>query len=364
MFFAANRKKMTVKELIKLRLFSQQGASPMFSNPSEVVEWMGAVQAQDYFGSLWAVGLRCKNVCESDIEQTIAAKKIIRSWPMRGTLHFVAHQTLRWMLKYLTPRVVTRVASVYKQAELDGKVFKKSAKLLTKALQSQKQLTRGALYEILEKGGIATGNYRGLHILGYLAQEGLICLATRLGKQPSFALLDEWVEPAPMIGKEEAFSKLCAIYFRSHGPALTEDFMWWSGLTKKEAEIAIEENKSSLSEARIANRTFYFREGEQQAGKIPQVILIPAFDEYTVGYSDRTAVGDPATLKKSGFGLSPSLVIKGEIAGTWKRILSKNHVTVEIRPFGKISSAEKEVIASQVKRYGKFIGTESVMKIK
>jgi DNA-binding MarR family transcriptional regulator len=59
---------------------------------SEVVRWLGAVQAQDYSSALWAIGLRLKDAREEDVVDALAKREIVRTWPMRGTLHLVDHQ--------------------------------------------------------------------------------------------------------------------------------------------------------------------------------------------------------------------------------------------------------------------------------
>src|SRR5262249_57865845 len=81
---------MTSSDIARLRLHNQHIAGATFEQPGAVVAWLGAVQAQDYLGSLWAVGLRMRNAVEADIERALADGTIIRTWPMRGTLHFVA----------------------------------------------------------------------------------------------------------------------------------------------------------------------------------------------------------------------------------------------------------------------------------
>src|SRR6266487_3528591 len=147
---------MTITDILKYRLHNQQIARHAFENPGDVVKWLGAVQAQDYLNSLWAIGLRLKNATENDIEKAIADKTIVRTWLMRGTLHFVAPEDVRWMLKLLTPRVITRAGANYKQAGLDNKVFAKSRKLFVNALRDGKQLSRSEMYEVLERGKIST----------------------------------------------------------------------------------------------------------------------------------------------------------------------------------------------------------------
>src|SRR5687767_1355201 len=204
---------MTDNRIIRLRLHNQQLAKQLLTNAGDVVSLLGAVQAQDYLGALWSVGQRMKKANEAEVEKAITAKTIVRTWPMRGTLHFASSRDVRWMLKYLTPRVFQRMKSVLRQAEIDSKTILKSKKLWTKALQCGNQLTRDEMYEVLERGKISTDNVRGLHLTGIAAQDGLICFGPRKGKQQTFVLLDEWLPSYPMLNKDEALGELALRYF-------------------------------------------------------------------------------------------------------------------------------------------------------
>jgi hypothetical protein len=170
-------------DLARYRLHNQHIARAMFDKPSDIVGWLGAVQAQDYLGSLWALGLRTRNATEGDIEKAIAAKTIVRTWPLRGTLHFVAAADVRWMLELLTPRVVAGSEGRRQQLDLDEAIFARSKELFVSALQGGKQLPRDVMYDLLEAAQISTAGGRGLHILWRLAHDGIICFGARQGKQ-------------------------------------------------------------------------------------------------------------------------------------------------------------------------------------
>jgi hypothetical protein len=94
---------MTASGIARLRLAAQHAGTASPDTPADVVRRLGAVQAQDYRGGLWAVGLRTTGATEASVEQALAGKSIVRSWPMRGTLHFTAAEDLRWMLAHLAP---------------------------------------------------------------------------------------------------------------------------------------------------------------------------------------------------------------------------------------------------------------------
>src|SRR5687768_12764786 len=159
----------------RLRLANQHIARPVFDDPAAVVRWLGAVQAQDYLGGLWAVGLRTRGATEAGVEAAIARGAIIRTWPMRGTLHFVAAEDVRWMVGLLAPRVLRSAVSRFRQLELDAAAFSRSGDVAVKALEGGKRIRRDALYTLWNDAGINTKDSRGLHILGYLAQTGLLC---------------------------------------------------------------------------------------------------------------------------------------------------------------------------------------------
>ena len=341
------------------RLHNQQITSPRFNNAEDIVRWMGAIQAQDYAGALWGIGLRLKNKTESDIEKAIAEKKIVRSWPMRGTLHFVAPENLRWMLKFLTPRVIKRSAGIYRQSGLDSKVFARSRKLVIAALRSGGQLTRPEIYEILERAHIVTAQQRGLHILGHLAQESLICFGPRKGKQQAFVLIDEWLSPTPILDWEEGLAKLATTYFTSHGPATLHDFAWWSGLTLTEAKLAITMTGSQLREEIIGGHSYWMSPAAKSPKVSSSVFLLPNFDEYLVAYKDRSAAVNPLysdQVKKMGNGLfSAPLIIDGVIGGVWKRLAVRDRVRLEITPFESFNEQTKTVIKEAVSKMQHFL---------
>lgn len=357
---------MTFLDITRHRLINQQIARPTFAHPCEVVAWLGAVQAQDYLGALWAVGLRMPCATEQIIEQAIADKTIVRTWPMRGTIHFVAPADVRWMLELLTPRVVARRASRLAGLGLDEATISRSADVLAKALQGGKQIPRTELYELLEQAHIATGGQRGLHILGRLAHERLLCFGARAGKQPTFALLDEWAPQAKSMPRDEALATLAKRYFTGHGPATLQDFMWWSGLPARDARAGLHAAASQLGHEVIGGQEYYFAQdlpAEHQ--NACDAFLLPPFDEYLLGYKDRSAAIDAkamARVNSGGNGMfSPIMVIGGRVVGTWKRTFKRDTVEITFSPFASLSAAPRHAFEEAAQRYGAFVGKTVVV---
>lgn len=357
---------MTTNDIVRLRLHQQQLINPRLKTAGEVVRWLGAVQAQDYLHTLWGIGQRLKNATETGIEKAIVEKSFVRTWPMRGTLHFVPPEDVRWMLKHLTPRVVKRQSSQFRKEGLDKNVFSRSRKIFINTLEGGKILTREDLYERLEKNKIATSNIRGLHITFVLAQEALICFGPRQGKQQTFTLLDEWLPPAKEISFDEALGKLALRYFTSHGPATILDLAWWAGLTKTEARKATELVKSKLIREVVSEKEYWLSDSKPSIKTIPNVAhLLSVYDEYGIAYKDRSVLTEGKRADKlRGRDFLNMFMLQGRIGGSWKRSIEKNKVHVEVAPLTSLTSSEKEAIEAVVKKYGKFLGLGAEVNIK
>jgi hypothetical protein len=344
-----------------LRLHNQMISGSALETPAETVAWLGAVQAQDYLAALWAVGLRTPGATERSVEQALADGSIIRTWPMRGTIHFIAAADARWMLELLTPRVLARQAGrLKKEFDIDETVSARCATILGDALRGGGRLTRNDAYHLLEANGVAASGQRGLHILWRLAHERIICFGPREGKQPTVVLFDEWIPDGEPLERDEALSRLATRYFTSHGPATLHDFIWWSGLTAADARAAVERAHEHLRREDIDGQRYWLSSSApERIRRDPGLHLLPAFDEYTVAYRDRSAVLGPVTkgeiVSTNGI-FNPIIVIDGQVVGTWKRRLEKESVVVMPNPFRELTKAERKSLATAADRYGTFLG--------
>jgi hypothetical protein len=330
-----------------------------------VVRWFGAVQAQDYLGSLWALGLRLRGSNEVEVERAVADRSIVRTWPLRGTLHFVAAEDVRWMLGLLGARTIARAAGRYRQLGLDEATFARSRKVLARSLEGGRQLTRPELAYALERGGVATGGQRLIHLLNRSALEGLTCYAARRGKQFTFALLDEWAPPDKSLTRDEALAELAVRYFRSHGPATLRDFVWWSSLTTNDARAGLESIRPHLLSEVIDGRTYWLTSSPPpvEEGK-SAAHLLPAFDEYTVAFKDRGAILHPSHTRLTNAAtavLGPTIILDGQAVGTWRRTLKRDSVFIETNLWTTLRRDERHALDAAAQRYGEFLGLPAVV---
>jgi hypothetical protein len=350
---------MLPQDIARERLINQQIAFPTYTKPGDVVAALGAIQAQDYLGALWAIGLRLRHATEVDVKKAIADRTIIRTWAMRGTLHFVAAADVRWMLDLLAPRAIARSAGRCRQLELSTAVFLRSEKLVVKALQGGGTLTRDQTYAQLQHSRISTAGQRGIHILWRLAQEGIICFGAHAGKQPTFVLLDEWAPKARKLERDEALAELARRYFTSRGPATLQDFAWWSGLNVSDARAALEMVSSCFVEETTSGSVYWMPQNQRATTGAAEVSLLPSFDEYLLAYKDRSASLDPRDAPKivpgKGGMYLPTVVIAGHVEGTWRRTFKKNTVVINTNFFTSPKTRKTRALMEAAERYSRFL---------
>lgn len=348
-----------------LRLHNQHISREGFRTPARVVSWMGGMQGQDFSGVKWSVGLRMPNVTDADINRAINERQIIRTWLMRGTLHMVAAADVHWILSLTSPGNIAGSLRRREALELDEKTLVRSREVFAKALQGGKQKSREEMYTALERAGISTSGQRGYHILWNAALHGLICFAATTNKEQTFALLDEWVAPTKEKTRDEALAELARRYFSSRGPATLQDFIWWSGLSASDARAGFEAIKSNLVQETVG-RQVYWMPPDIVLPKIQATAFaLPGFDEFLLGYKDRSAVLDKKHAEKvcpGGNGVFAStMVINGRVVGTWKRTIGNSSVEIIAQPFTPLKKAERLAFDEAAERYAAFMSLLPVL---
>ena len=349
----------TPSAIASRRLHNQSLAAPRFAQPADAVGWLGAVQAQDYAMAKWALGLRVANATDAGIEKAFNHGRILRTHVLRPTWHFVSPEDICWMLELTAPRVKAILSHYDRKLGLTATVLSRCHATMAKALDADGHLTREELARCLERKRIEARGQRLARIVMHAELDGLVCSGPRRGKQFTYALLERRVRKAARIDREEARAKLALRYFVSHGPAQLKDFAWWSGLTVKDAADGLESVKSQLARETLDGKTYWSSLACAPKEKPTRSFLLSIYDEYTIAYKDRSALGGDRFAEmflRMGNALTAVLVVDGKIAGTWKRAIGKNTVDVVVRPLRRLSSTEKKAVAVAADRYGAFLG--------
>ena len=172
-------------------------------------------------------------------------------------------------------------------------------------------------------------------------------------------MLNQYVPKGKSMKKDEALSELARRYFSSRGPALLEDFAWWSGLKLSDAKIALETASSRLTSETIEGKRYWMPQSTPENGKeLATAFLLPAFDEYILGYSDRTVTLEQPHFKKavSNNGIFyPTIIFNGKVVGTWKHSFKENNIVIRLSPFNALTPTLRRSIALAAKHYSRFI---------
>jgi Winged helix DNA-binding domain len=357
---------MTFTDILKIRLINQQIHARKFKSVKDIVNWMGAMQAQDFSMSKWAIGTRLHNSTEKIIEAAFDKGEILRTHLLRPTLHLVSADDIHWILKLTAPRIISFLKSRYKQLELSESLFGKSNIIIEDALKVGIHLTRDELIAILGKSKIVTVGQRGYHILVRAELDGIVCSGKVKDKIQTYALLNERVPGSYDLGKDYALEKIARKYFSSRGPAALQDFKWWSGLSVTDARNAFEMIKPDLVSVKVGAETYWMFDNLHIPGnKKYSADLLPAFDEFIISYKDRSASLPSINFKKavSENGIfRPVIVINGQVIGLWKRTIKKEKVIIETDLFDTDHNSFMSQIEEAIKTYGLFLGKETVIK--
>ncbi len=351
---------MKLDDLRRHRRDQQQLGRPRFTQPAEVVAWLGAVQAQDYTGAKWALGQRLPagpSNTDAALDEAFNSGAILRTHAMRPTWHFVAPADLRWLQMLTGPRVHKRNSPYYKKGGLDEATLKRAAAVLTKELRDLNYKNRNELSAALTAAGLERAGIDLALVVMWAELEGLLVSGPRVGKQFTYALLEERVTPAPALTRDEALATLVTRYFTSHGPAQAADFATWSSLTLGDTRRGLEMVGAALEQATLDGQTYWFAAADPPP--LPTLVyLLPNYDEATLAYKDRSAFSLPGSelIATEQVTREYPLVFMhgGRVIGLWKRTLGK---TVGVTPlyFAPPTPAQGRGFQAALQRYSAFL---------
>jgi hypothetical protein len=358
---------MTLSEIATLRIQNQQIEGFEFQTVKELVSWMGALQAQDFSMCKWAVGLRLSDSTEKMIETAYNKGEIIRTHLMRPTWHLVAADDIYWMLELTAPRIKPLLKARDKQLELDELIYAKSNRMLEKVLANGQYLTREELVREYDRVYIRTDENRLSHLMLRAELDGVVCSGPLKANKLTYSLLADRVPVSKAYARDEALAELAGRYFKSHGPATLRDFIWWSGLSASDARKALEMIRSGFSSVTIGTDTYWLANSFSEAcPDKPSIHLLPAFDEFLIGYTDRSAalatVHNRKAISENGI-FRPVILVNGQVTGLWKRNTKKDLVKIETNHFQIHDEEILIAIDKESTRYGLFLNKRTELTI-
>lgn len=352
---------MTVDEMRELRLSSLLLGRPGTSCAG-IADWFGAMQSQDLASGKWSFGLRLPGSSEQDVDASIAAGEVLRTWPMRGTIHFIHPANARWLLDVTGVRALNGVQRRWQYLGLDEVTVTRAAELLGEALSGGRSMTRSQAVAFFTQNGIDASGQRAYHLLWYCAQTGVTCIGPTVGKEQTFVRLDDWAPEQRVLSRSQALTELARRYFQSHGPTTREDFQGWSGLTAADAKAGIA--GADLDEATYGGKPVHYVAG-QAAADVDEILLLPGFDEFLLGFKDRSVFlsqGHAGRITPGGNGVfRPTVVHHGRVIGTWRRTLTTRAVKVSVELFEQSRADIRRHIVHRAEEYADYVGLPAVV---
>jgi hypothetical protein len=354
---------MAAVEIGLRRLAAQRVASGRCEDPAEVVRRLGALQAQDYRQALWAIGSRMRRGTVESIERALSEPALVRTWLMRGTIHYAPPEDVRWLLALVAPRLRAAEERRRGRIGLPSDHIDRSGQLLAAALAGGRRLSRPQVMELLEREGIATGGGHGYHILWRLAQDGLICIGPISERQQTFVLLDDWAPPAHArtLSREQSLAELAGRFASSRSPVTAHDLAHWAGITVADARRGLA-TADGLVTTDLARTEHWVAADEQRPPPAARgrAYLLAGFDEFVLGYKERGAILEREHADKLVPGANgifrPMIVAGGRIVGTWTRALRGRQLTITLAPFSPAVPGLVAKVAPDVDRYRAFLG--------
>ena len=354
-------------DITRRRLESQALTGALGADPALVVDRLFALQAQDLRWAKWAVAVRAPGSSSADVDALIDSGRIVRSWPMRGTLHLIPAPDLGWMLELTTPRLWAGSATRRRELGLDETTIESARAVALTVLSGGRELSRAAFLDALAQHGIDAAGQRGYHLIWHLAQSGTLCWGRQRDAQQMLVLLDDWVPRPRRLERDEALGEFLVRYLIGHGPAPLSDFAWWSQLTMTDAKTALAVAGPQLTSFDV-DGVQHLLPTVSDAAPLPRavpgrgrdaILALPGFDEHLLGYRDRSFAIEPENLTrvvpgKNGIFL-PLLVRGGRVIGTWRREWQPKLITVEPRPFLPLSPTAARSADRSLHEYAVFL---------
>ena len=342
---------------VSARLLGQQLICPQFTSPHDVVEWMGAMQAQEYRLMRWAVEMRTRRPSARAFEKDYNEGRIVRGHLFRTTWQLVAGEDWCWMLELCRAHALRGLSGWMKSNGVSIPRAEQDAVQLVFSdyLSSHRIAQKAGFAAALEDRGITMDDHRLSYHIRLAEYVGLLCSGDLFPMKHSYALAADKLPQRSPLPREESLALLARKYFRSHGPATLEDFVWWCGLGIGDCRRGMDALGAELLPQRWRGLDFYLHEESRTRGfRSGGILLLSPYDEYLIGYKSRHVAVRPDLSHRAHNNTGnfwPVVLQDGVVVGNWSS--AGGRVAVDV--FHPDACVDGEVLQRQIQAYDRFL---------
>ena len=353
---------------IRTQALGLVGQTLQATTPRDVVAHYLAMQAQDFSASRWAIASRLPGCSEADVVAAHDRGELVRSWPMRGTIHVTLAEDMPWLIALAGVRALSGVRRRWAQLGIDEAFLERARAVAVERLSGGGRATRATLVQWLEEAGLEMTGQRTYHTVWYLSQTGTLVQGPVSGRDHALVLLSEWIRAPRELDRPAALHELGRRYLRARGPATEADLAHWTGLPLRDVRASLKPADGDIVTIEGPDGTYHaLAEHLDTLSWDPAIVTdtahaLPAFDEHLLGYRHRDAVLNPehATLVDPGRNgvFRWTLVADGRVIATWNRKRLTHHTVAEVRPFAAITPDVQARAVAALERWGTYAGTK------
>jgi hypothetical protein len=330
----------------------------------DLVSHLTGVQAQVLPAASLALRARRSGLTAAAVDRArIRDRSIVLCWAMRGTLHLLAAEDHAWLVPLVIERRIANAHRRLRQEGVTGDQSAKAVRSIERMLGREGPLLRSEIAERLQSQGIRTEGQAIAHLVWLAAAEGTICYGPDRGGERCFVLTRDWLgRPVTKLDPDHALNELAVRYLRAHAPAEPADLATWSGIAPAEARRAWRGIDDRLIEVATDRGPRWTLRHAISPPTNEVVGLLPAFDEYLLGWKDRQLIAPAShwkTIQRSGGWLHPVVLVDGRAMGTWSSQRAAGALRIEVSPFEPLGPPLRRRIDEDARDIGRFLKTRA-----
>jgi hypothetical protein len=334
------------------------------------IEHLVGLQAQAPLAPYVGLWTRLAGFHQQELKDLLTERSVVRAHLMRNTVHLVTAADYLSFRPLFQPLMDRALAANFGRG-LAG-VDLPELRAVASVLLAETPLTRVQLGERL--GARWPGHdprslaYAATHLLPVVQvpPRGLWGETA----QATWFLAAAWLEGAgprttPPLAEPEAADQLVLRYLAAYGPTSVNDIQAWSGLSRLRQ---VTERLGARLRTRVGpdgGELLDLPDAQRPEARdaYPPPRFLPEYDNLLLSFAERSRFiphDRPVPLPPGNGATSGTLLTGGQWLADWAITRGRDRAVLEVRPFIRVGSPERDAVASEASRLLEFAATDAV----